>query len=88
MWDLFFIPRESERVVQSSGTGFVVRSNGVIVTNQHVIAGADRITVTLANGTDLEGQLVGEDATTDIAVVRVEKSNLPAAPGSARAPTS
>jgi len=79
MWDLFFIPRESERLVQSSGTGFILRSDGVIVTNQHVIAGADRITVTLANGTDLEGQLVGEDATTDIAVIRIDGSNLPPA---------
>ncbi len=76
IWDLFFIPRESERVIQSSGTGFVLRPDGVIITNQHVIAGAERITVTLPNGTDLAGRLVGEDATTDIAVVRVERENL------------
>ncbi|MGH7560091.1 MAG: trypsin-like peptidase domain-containing protein [Gemmatimonadales bacterium] len=77
MWDFFFIPRESEQLVESSGTGFVLRPGGVIITNQHVVAGAERITVTLANGTDLEGTLVGEDPTTDIAVVRVAKDNLP-----------
>jgi serine protease Do len=79
-WDFFFIPRTSERVVQSSGTGFVIRSGGVIITNQHVVAGAETITVTLPDGTDLTGNLVGEDPITDIAVVRVPRNNLPVAP--------
>jgi len=76
-WDFFFIPRETEQLVPSSGTGFLVKSDGVIITNQHVVAGAETITVTLADGTDLPGTLVGEDPTTDIAVVRIDRSKLP-----------
>ncbi|HSE51415.1 MAG TPA: trypsin-like peptidase domain-containing protein, partial [Gemmatimonadales bacterium] len=75
-WDFFFIPRETEQLVPSSGTGFIVKSDGVIITNQHVVAGAESITVTLPDGTDLPGTLVGEDPTTDIAVVRVDRRNL------------
>jgi len=75
-WDFFFIPRETEQLVPSSGTGFIVKSDGVIITNQHVVAGAESITVTLPDGTDLPGTLVGEDPTTDIAVVRIDRRNL------------
>ena len=75
-WDFFFIPRETEQLVPSSGTGFLVKSDGVIITNQHVVAGAETITVTLPDGTDLPGTLVGEDPTTDIAVVRIDRRNL------------
>jgi serine protease Do len=80
-WDFFFFtPPQSDQLVQSSGTGFIVRSDGVIVTNQHVVAGAESITVTLPDGTDLPGKLVGEDATTDIAVVRLDRLGLPVVP--------
>lgn len=75
-WDFFFIPRETEQLVPSSGTGFIVKSDGVIITNQHVVAGAESITVTLPDGTDLPGTLVGEDPTTDIAVVRIDRRDL------------
>ena len=74
IWDFFFVP--PDRLVQSSGTGIIIRADGIVVTNQHLIAGAEKITVTLANGTDLEGALVGEDPTTDIAVVRVNQQGL------------
>ncbi|HEX7024675.1 MAG TPA: trypsin-like peptidase domain-containing protein, partial [Gemmatimonadales bacterium] len=76
-WDFFFVPRQTDRLIPSSGTGFIVKSDGVIITNQHVVAGAEQITVTLADGTELPGTLVGEDPTTDIAVVRVDRRNLP-----------
>jgi serine protease Do len=79
-WDFFFIPRTSERMVQSTGTGFLINPDGVIITNQHVVAGAETIAVTLSDGTDLPGTLVGEDPITDIAVVRVQRNNLPVVP--------
>ncbi|MEA2724722.1 MAG: serine protease Do, partial [Gemmatimonadales bacterium] len=75
-FDLFFVP-EGARVVQGSGTGFVVRPNGVIVTNQHVVSNAERVVVTLPDGSDLPATVVGEDPLTDIAVLKVERENLP-----------
>ncbi len=79
-WDFFFIPRQSEQLVQSSGTGFVIKADGVIITNQHVVAGAESIAVTLPDGTDLPGKLLGADPTTDIAVIRINRTSLPVVP--------
>jgi serine protease Do len=79
-FDMFFAPEGNEQQVQNFGTGFVVRADGVIITNQHVVDGAERITVTLADGSDVPATLVGEDATTDIAVLRVNRVGLPVAP--------
>ncbi|MCU0621069.1 MAG: trypsin-like peptidase domain-containing protein [Gemmatimonadales bacterium] len=75
-----FFGSGQEQVVQGIGTGFVVQRDGVIITNQHVVQHADKITVTLADGTELAARLEGEDATTDIAVLRVDRRNLPVAP--------
>ncbi len=75
-WDLFFVPERS-RLVEGYGTGFVARANGIIITNQHVVANAERVVVTLADGTDLPAKVLGEDALTDIAVLRVERQGLP-----------
>lgn len=61
---------------QSFGTGFILRSDGIVITNQHVVANAQQITVTLADGTDVEGRLLGEDPLTDIAVIKIERKNL------------
>ena len=76
-WDFFFVP-EGARVVQGYGTGFVIRPNGIIVTNQHVVANATKVVVTLADGTDLTARVLGEDPMTDIAVVKVDRQGLPA----------
>ncbi len=75
-FDYFFLP-EGARVVQGSGTGFVIRSNGIIVTNQHVVSKADRVVVTLPDGSDLPATVVGEDPLSDIAVLKVDRQNLP-----------
>jgi serine protease Do len=80
----FFVPRSTEQVVQGYGTGFVVRRDGVILTNQHVVDNAETITVSLPDGTDLPARLLGEDPTTDIAVLKVEQELPPVAVGRSR----
>jgi serine protease Do len=75
-FDFFFVP-QSPREQQSFGTGFLIRPDGHIITNQHVVGGAEKIIVTLADGTDMPATLLGEDAITDIAVVRIERRSLP-----------
>jgi serine protease Do len=75
-WDFFFVP-EGARLVQGYGTGFVIRPSGIIVTNQHVVANAERVVVTLPDGSDLPATVLGEDPLTDIAVLRVKRENLP-----------
>ena len=75
-WDFFFVP-EGARVVQGYGTGFIIRANGIILTNQHVVSNAERVVVTLPDGSDLPATVVGEDPLTDIAVLKVARDNLP-----------
>jgi serine protease Do len=75
-WDFFFVP-EGARVVQGHGTGFVLRPDGIIVTNQHVVSSAERVVVTLPDGSDLPATVLGEDPLTDIAVLKVKRENLP-----------
>ena len=58
------------------GTGVILDQQGHILTNNHVIDGAQRITVTLSSGKSLPAQVVGGDATTDTAVIRVEAPGL------------
>lgn len=64
---------------QGLGTGFVLREDGVIVTNNHVVRGAGEIRVRMADGREFDAALVGGDADTDIAVLRVEAKGLAAA---------
>jgi putative serine protease PepD len=65
---------------EATGTGFVIDSKGLIVTNEHVVDGASKLTVTLGDGTDMEATLVGKDATTDLALLRIDPGShsLPA----------
>jgi len=62
----------------SLGSGFVVRADGLIVTNRHVIVGARKVHVHLPDGRDFIADIVGADALTDIALLRVHAANLPA----------
>lgn len=67
----------STRVERGQGSGFIIRQDGVILTNAHVVSGADRVTVTLTNGQQLQGKVMGSDPLTDVAVVKVNSTNLP-----------
>ena len=72
-------PRDFELPHQGSGSGFVIDPQGFILTNFHVIQDADRITVTLADGRALKGEIVGTDPAIDVALVRVSGAGaLPA----------
>lgn len=59
------------------GSGVIYTSNGYIITNNHVVAGAQTIMVTLATGEDIQASLVGTDAQNDIAVIKINKNSLP-----------
>jgi len=76
----FFMPRGTERQVEGVGSGFIISSDGVIVTNQHVTEGAQQIVVTTRDGADYPAHLLGEDPQTDIAVLKVDTTGLPTAP--------
>jgi serine protease Do len=75
-WDFFFVPQGAQ-VVQGYGTGFIIRPTGIILTNQHVVANAERVVVTLPDGSDLTATVLGEDPLTDVAVLKVERGGLP-----------
>jgi serine protease Do len=79
-WESFFLPPGAERRSVSFGSGVIVRPEGIIVTNNHVIEGASQIRVTLSTGEDVEAELVGADPLADIAVLRVQGRDLPVAP--------
>jgi Do/DeqQ family serine protease len=70
----------SRRTERGRGSGFVISSDGLILTNAHVINGADTVSVTMKDGRELQGRVVGQDPLTDVAVVRVQANNLPVAP--------
>ena len=72
---------EFEGPRQGSGSGFVIDREGFILTNEHVIDGAERITVTMADGRSFRGQVVGTDPAIDVALLRVQADgDLPEAP--------
>ena len=62
---------------QSEGSGFVIQAGGYILTNNHVVTGADRITVKLKDGRQYPAKLTGTDEKTDIAVIKIEAGDLP-----------
>jgi len=63
--------------VQSEGSGFIVRPDGYIFTNDHVLDGADKISVKLKDGREFPAKIVGTDEKTDVAVIKIEAGNLP-----------
>ena len=69
--------REPDRKQQSLGSGVLVDKSGLIVTNNHVIKGATTITVTLSDKRRFAARLLGKDADTDVAVLKIDAQNLP-----------
>jgi serine protease Do len=80
LWGFFLGAPSGERLVQGLGSGFIITPDGLVITNQHVIEGAEQVVVTARDGTDYPAEVLGEDPLTDIAVLKIEGGNLPAAP--------
>jgi Do/DeqQ family serine protease len=75
-----FWPSYRQRVERSLGSGVIVDTKGTIVTNQHVIAGADSIRVQLADGRIADAAIVGQDPDTDLAILHLAMEKLPVMP--------
>lgn len=65
------------RIEQGTGSGFIIDEDGLILTNAHVIEGADKVLVTLKDGREFAGEVLGTDPLTDLAVIQVEAAALP-----------
>jgi serine protease Do len=68
----------NEQIQRGMGSGFVVSSDGLILTNAHVVEGSDQVKVTLKDGKTYQGKVMGTDPLTDVAVVKIEATGLPA----------
>jgi serine protease Do len=71
-------PREYKQ--RGLGSGVIVEANGYILTNNHVVAGAEDIKVTLSDKREFKGKVIGSDAKTDLAVVKIDADHLPVLP--------
>ncbi|MEA2762676.1 MAG: serine protease Do [Gemmatimonadaceae bacterium] len=80
VFEQFFGGRSGQRSAAGLGSGFIIRPDGAIVTNAHVIAGATRIQVALRDGTTYPARLIGSDEANDLAVIKIDAKNLPIAP--------
>ncbi|MHC5726060.1 MAG: HhoA/HhoB/HtrA family serine endopeptidase, partial [Nostoc sp.] len=69
--------QQQNRVERGTGSGFIISADGRILTNAHVVDGADTVTVTLKDGRTFKGKVLGKDELTDVAVVKIQANNLP-----------
>ena len=73
------MPQQREFKQRGLGTGVIVDPDGYILTNEHVIHGADKVTVTLPDGREFKGEIKGADLRSDLAIVKIEAKALPVA---------
>jgi Do/DeqQ family serine protease len=73
----FFGPRAQQGPSQSAGSGVIINGSGYIVTNNHVVADADIVEVTLTDNRTFKAEVIGTDPDTDLAVIKVNQQNLP-----------
>lgn len=77
-WADFFGYQQEPQVQMATGSGVIISADGYIITNNHVVEGADKLIVTLNNNKNYDATIVGRDPSTDIAVIKVDGTNLPA----------
>ena len=71
------IPQQEEEVPRGVGSGFIISADGFVLTNAHVVEGSDDVYVTLTDKREYKAKIIGVDKRTDVAVVKIEGSNLP-----------
>ena len=76
-WGRFFQPRQYKQKIHSLGSGLIISEDGYILTNEHVVRGAEELKVTLTNGEEYSGKIVGQDVASDLAVIEIDSKNLP-----------
>jgi serine protease Do len=74
------IPDQSDQPREGSGSGFIVSKDGYILTNNHVVAGMDRVQVSLTDKRTFTAKVIGTDPTTDVAVIKIDANDLPTVP--------
>ena len=79
-WSQFFGPQEYKQKIHGLGSGVIINPDGYILTNQHVVKDADEVKVTLTDGDEYPGEVIGQDITSDLALVKIKAKNLPYAP--------
>jgi S1-C subfamily serine protease len=68
---------QPERIERGTGSGFIISPDGKLITNAHVVSGADTVSVTLKDGRTFEGNVMGSDSVTDVAVIKIDATDLP-----------
>jgi len=71
------LPRENTRPVVSTGSGFIISKDGYLLTNNHVVQDADEITVSLGDRREFKAEIIGADARSDVALLKIEANSLP-----------
>ncbi|HEX9108734.1 MAG TPA: trypsin-like peptidase domain-containing protein, partial [Longimicrobiales bacterium] len=80
LFESFFLPPGAEQETQGLGSGFVIREDGLVLTNEHVVRGAQQVVVTLPDGRQFQGKVLGVDEVSDLALVKVDSKGLAVAP--------
>jgi serine protease Do len=76
-YDFFFGPQTRDQTSSGIGSGFIIRADGIIVTNAHVIAGASKVSVAMRDGQTFTAKVLGSDESNDLAVLQIPARNLP-----------
>ncbi|MEQ1771936.1 MAG: trypsin-like peptidase domain-containing protein, partial [Devosia sp.] len=71
---------QPQRQQRGEGSGFILSSDGYIITNNHVVADADQVQILLSDGRSFKARVIGTDSTTDVAVVKIDAKGLPTLP--------